>query len=79
MPAACISIVLCIVLPPLLARVLDTEHAQFGFGQTQTAQHQTVAAQRLDRVDANAAHDLLQLVIPCRDQVDKSACGLVGV
>ena len=61
----------------LFSRVGDAEDLQLFFGQTDAAEHQTVAAERLHRVDAHAAHHFLDLMPPCGHQVDEPLASLL--
>ena len=56
----------------LFSCVLDPEDLKFFFVQPQTAEHQTVAAQGFDRVDAHAAHHFLQFMVPGGDQIHQT-------
>ena len=49
------------------------------FVQTHAAQHKAVAAQRLDGVDAHAAHHFLDLVLPRGDKVHQALVADVRV
>ena len=47
--------------------------------QADAAEHHAVAAQRLDGVDAHAAHHFLDLVLPCRDEIHQPLRADVGI
>ena len=57
----------------------DAEDLQLLFVEADAAEHQPVAAQGLDRVDAHAAHHLLDLVLPGRDQIHEPSAADVGI
>ena len=59
--------------------MLDAENLKLFFVQTYAAQHKAVAAQRLDGVDAHAAHHFLNLVLPRGDKVHKALIADVRV
>ena len=59
-------------LPPLFTGVLDAEDFQFLFVEADAAEHQAVAAQSLDGVDAHAAHHLADLMTPGGEQVNQA-------
>lgn len=57
----------------------NAENLQFLLRETDAAQHETVAAQRLDGVDAHAAEHLLDLVPPCGHEVHETLTAFVGI
>ena len=59
--------------------MLDAENLKFFFVQTHAAQHKAVAAQRLDGIDAHAAHHFLNLVLPRGDKIHKALIADVRV
>ena len=59
--------------------MLDAENRKLAVTKSDAAKHQTVAAKRLNRIDAHAAHHFLDFMLPCGDEIHKSAAALVGV
>ena len=65
--------------PKLLAGVADAENTQLLLRKADAAQHETVAAEGFDGVDAHAAHHFLQFVRPGVDEVDEPLVTDVGI
>ena len=59
--------------------MLDAENLKLFFVQAHAAQHKAVAAQRLDGIDAHAAHHFLNLVLPRGDKIHKALVADVRV
>ena len=49
----------------------NAEYLEFLFGESDSTQHKTVAAESFYRVDAHAAHKLLDFMLPCVHEIDK--------
>src|SRR5699024_476671 len=49
------------------------------FGEPDAAQHKAVAAERFYRVDAHAAHQLLDLMLPCVHKVCEPRAADIGI
>ena len=65
--------------PKLLAGVTDAENTQLLLRKTHATQHETVAAEGFDGIDAHASHHLLQLVRPGMDEVDEPLVADLGI
>ena len=59
--------------------MLDAEYFKLFFAQTETAQHKSVAAKGIDRVDTHTAHNLFNLVIPSVDEIFNSFMSDFGI
>ena len=57
----------------------NSEDFQFFVGQSDAPEHQTVAAQRFDRVDSHASHQFLDFVPPRIHQMDQATASCVGI
>ena len=57
----------------------DSEYSELGFVESDTAEHEPVTAERFDRVYAHAAHQLLDLVIPCGEQIAEPLGSDLGI
>ena len=63
----------------LFPRVLDSQNTQLPVVESNAPQHEPVALQRLDGVNAHTAHHFLNLVLPRGDKVHKALIADVRV
>ena len=57
----------------------NSEYVKLSVGHADAAEHQTVALQRLNRVDAHAAHHLFDFMLPCSHQIDESLTSRIDI
>ena len=57
----------------------NSEYIKLSVGHADTAQHQAVALQCFNRVDAHAAHHLLDFMLPCSHQIDESLTSRIDI
>ena len=55
-----------------LSGVRNAQNLEFFICQPDSAQHQTVAAQRFNGVNPHTAHQFLDFMLPCLHQIDKA-------
>ena len=65
--------------PSLFAGMLDAEYVELLLRQADSPEHQTVATQGFDGIDAHAAHHFLDFVVPRRNEVYKALTPSIGV
>src|SRR5574344_536283 len=61
------------------SRVFDTKNAQLSVVESDSAEHESVSAHGLNRVDTHAAHHFHHFTRPCGDQILKTLVTDVGI